>query len=234
MNEPEIILNLWYIHDDAGFIYSLRARAYIGVGSDEEKMAMLERFANIDYLIARPFRVPERFHTDMERDGERARVPVMHSSLLNSFDSPLVVYEEAIQALEAELPAQTNLRIPHDPIMCSTALLADNSGKLYSGRRKVQLSRSENSLEVGEPTWTLILSFMAKRGWEPPFSVSEYLAKDVAVSAASARAFAQTAQHFFTQALQDPAAYQLNFDVEQLAKIADFASDGRFVVSRME
>lgn len=30
LDNPEIILNLWYVVDDMGVIYSLRGRTYIG------------------------------------------------------------------------------------------------------------------------------------------------------------------------------------------------------------
>jgi hypothetical protein len=76
MENAEIILNLWYIHDDTGIIYSLRARAYVGTGTDDEKLTMLDRLANVDYLIARPFPIPERFHIEIEEDGKRRRMPV--------------------------------------------------------------------------------------------------------------------------------------------------------------
>ena len=36
MNQPEICLNLWYVRDEEGFIYSLRAQAYFLEGSDDD------------------------------------------------------------------------------------------------------------------------------------------------------------------------------------------------------
>ena len=62
LNEPEIILKLWYIGDEMGMIYSLRARAYVGTGSDGEKLAFLCSRAALDYLVAQPFPIPDRFH----------------------------------------------------------------------------------------------------------------------------------------------------------------------------
>lgn len=53
MADNEIILNLRYVHDDNGFIYSLRARCYVGSGADDEKLALLRRFAQTDCLINR-------------------------------------------------------------------------------------------------------------------------------------------------------------------------------------
>ena len=41
MSGQEIILNLWYVIDDEGLIYSLRARCYVHSGTDEEKLAFL-------------------------------------------------------------------------------------------------------------------------------------------------------------------------------------------------
>lgn len=32
MENAELILNLWYIYDDTGVVYSLRARCYFGSG----------------------------------------------------------------------------------------------------------------------------------------------------------------------------------------------------------
>lgn len=40
MDNREIILNIWYVTDEEGIIYSLRAKAYISEGTDEEKIAL--------------------------------------------------------------------------------------------------------------------------------------------------------------------------------------------------
>ena len=60
LSSPEIIMNLWYVIDDLGVIYSLRARCYVHSGSDEEKLAFLRSCAETDFLIAQSFPVPER------------------------------------------------------------------------------------------------------------------------------------------------------------------------------
>ena len=57
--KPEIILNLWYVYDDLGFIYHLRARCYVRSGSDEEKLEFLRRCAETDYMIAQVFPIPD-------------------------------------------------------------------------------------------------------------------------------------------------------------------------------
>jgi hypothetical protein len=123
---PEIILNLWSVQDSQGIIYSLRARAYVALGSDEEKLSMLTTFAQTDYLIARSFPIPENFHTRI--NGQLLQVA--HAGLLESSVPPLAIYEDAINALNNDLPAQTDLQISADPIVCLTVLLSDASGNL--------------------------------------------------------------------------------------------------------
>jgi len=131
---PEIILNLWSVQDRQGIIYSLRARAYVATGSDKEKLKILNTFAETDYLIARSFPIPENFHTRI--NGQL--LPVAHAGLIESTVPPLAIYEDAINALNDELPAQTDLQIPDDPVVCITVLLSDGSRNLkpLTGNKK--------------------------------------------------------------------------------------------------
>ena len=131
MENTEIILNLWYIYDDTGHIYSLRARCYVGSGSDEEKLALLRQFSEIDYLIAQPFPVPERFHTILVREGNvEGKAPVVHLTSLESLGGPKVLFEDAFVALERQLPAQTKLSISQRPLLCITPLFADENDEI--------------------------------------------------------------------------------------------------------
>jgi len=133
MNEPEIILNLWYLFDDRGVIYSLRARAYVHAGSDEEKLEFLHGVAERDYLIARPFPIPERLHTTVvDEDGQR-KVPVMLMQVLETQGGYVTVaglFEEAIRAIERDLPGQTRMTIPQAPLTCLTPLFVDDEGNI--------------------------------------------------------------------------------------------------------
>jgi len=121
----EIILNLWYVYDETGFIYSLRARCYLGSGDDQEKLALIRRFAPIDYLIAQPFPVPKRFHTTIVEGDRQERLPVVSVASLEALGGPGVLFEEAFVVLEKQLPAQTQLSIGKQPLCCITPLLAD-------------------------------------------------------------------------------------------------------------
>jgi hypothetical protein len=127
---PEIILNLWYVHDDEGVIYSLRARAYVAMGSDEEKLHLLQRHATLDYLIATPFPVPERFHTTfIELDGNK-KMPVALRSAIEATVGLQNIFEDVFVAMEKALPAQTKLSIGTDPLVCITPVLGNDDGAL--------------------------------------------------------------------------------------------------------
>jgi len=139
--DNEIILNLWYVHDDNGFIYSLRARCYVGSGTDEEKLTLLRRFAQTDYLIAQPFPIPERFHTTIVEGNTQKKMGVVHLESLEPLGGAQILFEEAFVALERQLPAQTNLSIGQDPLICITPLLADDNGQIrpsFKGRSKIR------------------------------------------------------------------------------------------------
>lgn len=137
LENPEIIFNFWYVHDEQGFIYSLRARAYVGVGTDEEKVATLRDFAEIDYVIVRPYKIPERFYIEIQENAERKKMPVTHVKILPQLDSPIALFEDAIKDIEANLPAQTKYEVSQNPIMCITPLLGDDDGEIESNFKEV-------------------------------------------------------------------------------------------------
>jgi hypothetical protein len=117
----EITLNLWYVIDDLGFIYSLRARAYIGQGSDEEKLEQLQSLASTDYLIARIFPIPKKYHIHGQ--------PFFHKSGLDLMET-IDLFQEAIEALQSDLPSQTPLDIPDKPLVCITPLFGNDDGDI--------------------------------------------------------------------------------------------------------
>jgi hypothetical protein len=113
-----------------GMIYSLRGRCYIGLGTDEEKLAFLRKFAERDYLIAQPFPVAKRFHTTFVNGNSRSTLGVADHGWVDVLGGPEILFEEVFVELEKQLLAQTELSIGAQPLICITPLLADEHGNL--------------------------------------------------------------------------------------------------------
>lgn len=67
-DEGEVILNLWY-ETDGSIISSLRSKAYVASGSDQEKLTFLQRRANTDFAEARVHGVPDSLKTEIKLVG---------------------------------------------------------------------------------------------------------------------------------------------------------------------
>jgi hypothetical protein len=134
----EIVANLWFVHDNQGFIYSLRGRLYLASGTDSEKLALLRRHAESDYLIAKPFPVPERLHTTFIEEGRRQKLAVVGRDSLEVLGGEMVLFEEVLVALEDDVPAQTSLQLGQSPLVVITPLLGADDGAIlpsFSKRR---------------------------------------------------------------------------------------------------
>jgi hypothetical protein len=130
LDNSEIILNLWYVYDALGMIYSLRARCYIGSGSEEEKRALLRRFAPSDYLIAQPFPIPDEFHTTFASEEGQRKLGIVPKEFVNFSEGASIIFEQVYCEMEKQLPAQTQLSIGQFPLVCITPLIADEDCKL--------------------------------------------------------------------------------------------------------
>lgn len=125
----EIALNLWYVRDEVGVIYSLRVRPYVCAGSEDEILAFLQERAKLDYLVAQPFPVPQGFHMRVIENGQEKILPVAHVSMLD-LRNPFPMFNEGIQKIEAGFPSQTNLTIPENVLVCVTALQEGPNGEI--------------------------------------------------------------------------------------------------------
>ena len=130
MSGQEIILNLWFVIDDEGLIYSLRARCYVHCGTDEEKLAFLQSVAGTDYLVAQSFEIPERFHATLHNEHGSDKLPVAIYSGIRASVPLSDLFEDAIQEMEKQIPKQTRLQIGQQPIVCMTPLLGDEDGNM--------------------------------------------------------------------------------------------------------
>jgi hypothetical protein len=128
-DSAEIVCACWYVHDEDGLIYSLRAQLYIATGTESDKRAFLESRAYRDYLVARVFSIPERFHLQvLEPGGSKVTQPIAHLEALVSSGGLDQLFFEALTALNQDLPAQTRLEIPESPLLLIRALTVDAAG----------------------------------------------------------------------------------------------------------
>ena len=121
-------MNLWYVIDEEGLIYSLRVKTYIGTGSNEEKLKFLQQRASLDYLIAEPFEIPQRFHVRIGTYPRSTIMPVAHLASLEVSSSPIALFEDALKIIEGRFPSQSQIDIPQDPLVCTTPLMQDEYG----------------------------------------------------------------------------------------------------------
>ncbi len=132
MEKQEIILNLWWVYDETdGFVYSLRAKPYVHLGSDEEKLVFLRQRAILDYQVAYVGSIPEKFSTSLHSPDSTLKLPVIPASYFKICGNSLVVFEQLLKQIENNLPAQTKLNIPAEPLVCITPLRANDVGDLF-------------------------------------------------------------------------------------------------------
>lgn len=128
LDNREVIVNLWYVIDEEGLIYSLRVKTYVGKGSNEEKLKFLQQRASLDYLIAEPFEIPQRFHVRIGTRPRSAIMPVAHLTSLDVLSSPIALFEDALKVIEGRFPSQSQIDIPQEPLVCTTPLMQNEYG----------------------------------------------------------------------------------------------------------
>jgi hypothetical protein len=107
----------------------------------------------------------------------------------------------------------------------------DDSGRLFSGRRLVRLSRKNEAIEVVESTWGPIIAFLAANGWNPSDSADSFLTGNDSMNEQDALALAAAGKEIFAEALKDPLGVQIRFELEKFAAIVEFASAGAFKIA---
>lgn len=128
VEKREVILNLWLVFNKSVDIQGLRMQHYVVTGNDEEKLQLLQERSCQDYYAAAVVPIPERFFTIRVDGTEMCRVPAVKPEALELLGGPLVLFENAIRQLETEVLKQQDLVVPKDPLVCVTALLADDEG----------------------------------------------------------------------------------------------------------
>jgi hypothetical protein len=100
-------------------------------GSEEENLALLRKFATTDYLIARPFTIPERFHVVQKTiGGSSKRFAIASTLAFKMEDSFIALFEEAMLEMEKAFPAQSKIKVSECPLVCITPLAGDEDGNI--------------------------------------------------------------------------------------------------------
>jgi len=137
MEEPEIVLNLWYVIDEGtGYAYSLLGRAYAMTGTDAEKLEKLRQLAPTDYLMAERRKVPENFRVVFP-DGKEMKGNADPAHIRENIGW---IYEDVFKRLEEQMPPilsftegetiSTKQKIPQNPLSVCTALIEDDEGNI--------------------------------------------------------------------------------------------------------
>ncbi len=137
----ELVANIWPIVDTSSrLIQRFAARAYAIQADDTTIASALKAFASADYALARQFRIPQRFQFVL---SSRTLSGVVSPHIFNQQQFPII--EDALRALESDLPAMHGVGItpdgkgfnrrieisfPPDPYLAVTFLSEDTAGNL--------------------------------------------------------------------------------------------------------
>lgn len=97
--EAELCMNAWYFTDHLRVVMRLAAKVYALRGTDEEKLAELQRLAATDHITATVGKVPPRY-TLVLPDGQLEGA-VTHEQMKQD---PITVFEELFTVIENDLP----------------------------------------------------------------------------------------------------------------------------------
>ncbi|MDX1461354.1 MAG: hypothetical protein R3348_09895 [Xanthomonadales bacterium] len=135
--EGEVILNLWYVTD--GFIISsLRSRAYVASGTDEEKLSFLRKRANSDFTNAQSHPIPESMKAEIKLVGESGDATVGREcthQMLELMGGYVALFRDVISAT----PSHGHRFDKSQAMMCVTGLVKGPDGKL-----SVKIDRTES------------------------------------------------------------------------------------------
>lgn len=112
--QPDIIVNLWpfvqrYKHPDGEFelIFQIGVRCYAALGSDDEKIAMLEKLAAWDYHLASVYAIPETRTVHLGLGGDPhipTLVGVVPVQSVASKEEKVALFLYVIDAVRESLP----------------------------------------------------------------------------------------------------------------------------------
>lgn len=157
-----IICNLWYVTNRT-IISSLRAKAYVASGSDDEKLQFLRKRANHDFHDAQVHPIPEDLKADVHFvDGstEVAAGKACAHATLEFMGGYPALFREILQNTP-----KTSFRFdPRQAMMCITCLEKGHDGKL--------------SVRIDKTTQLRGLTRALQRTCTPPFRPESWKTSD--------------------------------------------------------
>jgi len=127
-DEGEVILNLWYVTN--GFIISsLRSKAYVASGTDEEKLTFLRKRANSDFTNAQLHAVPDSLKAEVKLVGESGSASVGREcthQMLDMLGGYMALFRDVVKAT----PSHGFRFDQSQAMMCITGLVKGPDGEL--------------------------------------------------------------------------------------------------------
>lgn len=137
LDNPEVVLNLWAYVDEGGYIQRVAGKAYVLVGTDQQKLAVLRQLSGSDFLSAPWHPVPRNFRIT-NPDGEEL-IGVAHASMLPDPNTHPSLFGQLMDVLAKQLPTQLRsvdgefkpfkLKLPEAPLCVTTQILEFEDGR---------------------------------------------------------------------------------------------------------
>lgn len=127
-DEGEVILDLWYV-TNGYIISSLRSKAYVASGSDQEKLAFLQKRANSDFANAQQHPVPDSVKAEIKLVGESGSASVGREcshQMLEMMGGYMALFRDIVKAT----PSHGFRFDTAQAMMCITGLVKGPDGEL--------------------------------------------------------------------------------------------------------
>jgi hypothetical protein len=121
-------LNLWY-ETDGFIISSLRSKAYVASGTDEEKLAFLQERANADFADAKLYPVPDAMKAEVKLVGESGSASIGRECTLETLEM-MGGYMALFRDIVKSTPSHGFRFDTSQALMCITGLARRPNGEL--------------------------------------------------------------------------------------------------------
>jgi hypothetical protein len=136
MNTPEIVINIWFIVDvGTNLCYTWSIKPYAIIGTDDEKLKILEILAQSDYITVPQRKLPSYY--TLELGNEKLAGVVDGNQILNIFSGNVDYF---ISEIEKDLAEFSNtfsntmqnieLKLPNNPMHVSTIIAENDKGEI--------------------------------------------------------------------------------------------------------